>query len=280
MSEDMRKMIDKVKNFKQFVNEEYTECANNLDYNYKFDKSKLQPLIDNARKWDEDSFVEEYVYWNDIDTIHVYNSIVHKGNTVQLGRVVKDKDGKRVYNQDGIQMYAPYKTIIADKDYSSSALWQLILNNTKELQQEAKKVYHENKNKLKPKFKKTDKTIIGFHASPYKFETFKYLDKKQSGQIGAEMGFFFFKDIKYAKYYASTFDKGYIYECDIKLEKSITEKGEDVGTNWGRVGYLERMRIEGYDTVIIEDADTGYGITDEIIVFDDDNIKINKIIEI
>ena len=34
------------------------------------------------------------------------------------------------------------------------------------------------------------------------------------------------------------------------------------------------MNNEGYDTVIIEDADTGYGITDEIIVFDDDNIEI------
>jgi len=32
--------------------------------------------------------------------------------------------------------------------------------------------------------------------------------------------------------------------------------------------------------VIIEDADTGYGITDEIVVFDDDNIKIDKIIQI
>lgn len=90
--------------------------------------------------------------------------------------------------------------------------------------------------------------------------------------------------MKFAKYYASVIkdnnDVAYIYECDIKLGNTITEKGENIGTNWGRAGWLETMNNEEYDTVIIEDADTGYGITDEIVVFDDDNIKINKIIQI
>ena len=67
---------------------------------------------------------------------------------------------------------------------------------------------------------------------------------------------------------------------DVTGEKNSKWKGEDVGTNWGRVGDLQQAEIEGYDVVIIEDADTGYGITDEIVVFDDDNIKIDKIIQI
>ena len=267
-----------MKNYNLFIKE--SKKVSNIDYNYIFDKSTLQPLINNARKWTEDAFVKDYISYNNINTIHSYDSKVKKGDTVELGRFIIDKNGKRVYNKNGIQMYAPYKTVIADKDYSDWQLWDLILNNTKELQDEARKIYHDNKNNPKPKLKKFDKTIRGFHTSPYKFETFRYLDKNQSGQIGANQGFFFFKDIKFAKNYASTFDDGYIYECDIKIGNTITEKGEDVGTNWGRASYLEQMNIEGYDTVIIEDADTGYGITDEIIVFDDDNINIVKIHEV
>jgi hypothetical protein len=109
-------------------------------------------------------------------------------------------------------------------------------------------------------------------------------ENKTSGQIGAENGFFFFKDMKFAKYYASVIKDNngvaYVYECDIKLGNTTIEKGENIGTNWGRAGWLEAASNEGYDTVIIEDGDSGYGITDEIVVFDDDNIKINKIIQI
>ena len=248
-----------------------------FDYKYKFDKSRLQPIIDNARKYSKQDFIETYVEYNNITIYNgkSYPTSIKKGDEIELARLVIDDNGKRVYI-DSEQVYSPYKKVIAEKDYNQNH-WEFILNHTKELQEEAARLYDENKNKAKPKFKKSDKTIRGFHASPYKFKNFKYLGKGQSGQVGAGNGFFFFKDIKYAQRYAATFDKGYIYECDIKIGNTITDKGENIGTNWGRAGWLEQMRTEGYDTVIIEDADTGYGITDEIVVFDDDNINIIKI---
>jgi len=266
---------------REYLNEEVGEYTNKLDYNYKFDKSKLNDFIKNARKWNENDFVEEYVYLNDINLIKDYGRI-NKGDEIIIGRRVKDANGKNVY-RNSVQLYAPYKTIIADKDYGSNH-WTFILDNTKELQDEAKLLYSQNKMNKKPQFNKNEKIIKCYHASPNKFKHFRYGENKTSGQIGAENGFFFFKDVKFAKYYASVIkdnnDVAYIYECDIKLGNTITEKGENIGTNWGRAGWLESMNTEGYDTVIIENADTGYGITDEIVVFDDDNIKINKIIQI
>ena len=62
---------------------------NDFDYNYKFDKSKLQPFIDNARKWKENDFVEEYVYLNDINLIKDYGRI-NKGDEIVIGRIVKE----------------------------------------------------------------------------------------------------------------------------------------------------------------------------------------------
>ena len=265
----------------EFLNENFDEYSDKLDYNYKFDKSKLNDFIKNARKWSEKDFIEEYVYLNDINLIKIYDKI-NKGDEVDIVRNVKDDNDKQVY-KNGISLYAPYKTVIAEKDYGSN-LWSFILDNTKELQDEARVLYHENKSNKKPKFSKNEKTIKGYHASPNNFKNFKYGETKTSGQIGADYGFFFFKDIKFAKYYASVIKENigtaYIYECTIKLGKTITEKGENIGTNWGRAGWLETMNGEGYDTVIIEVADTGYGITDEIVVFDDDNITIDSIIEI
>jgi len=281
MEKDMKLRKFIATTIREYLNEEVGEYTNKLDYNYKFDKSKLNDFIKNARKWNENDFVEEYVYLNDINLIKDYGRI-NKGDEIIIGRRVKDANGKNVY-RNSVQLYAPYKTIIADKDYGSNH-WTFILDNTKELQDEARLLYKQNKLNKKPQFNKNEKTINGYHASPNKFKQFRYGENKTSGQIGAENGFFFFKDVKFAKYYASVIkdnnDVAYIYECDIKLGNSITEKGENIGTNWGRAGWLESMNNEGYDTVIIEDADTGYGITDEIVVFDDDNIKINKIIQI
>ncbi|MCK9417515.1 hypothetical protein M0Q97_12815, partial [Candidatus Dojkabacteria bacterium] len=220
---------------REYLNEEVGEYTNKLDYNYKFDKSKLNDFIKNARKWNENDFVEEYVYLNDINLIKDYGRI-NKGDEIIIGRRVKDANGKNVY-RNSVQLYAPYKTIIADKDYGSNH-WTFILDNTKELQDEAKLFYRQNKLNKKPQFNKNEKTINGYHASPNKFKQFRYGENKTSGQIGAENGFFFFKDVKFAKYYASVIkdnnDVAYIYECDIKLGNSITEKGENIGTNWGR----------------------------------------------
>ena len=180
--------------------------------------------------------------------------------------------------RNGVQLYAPYKNVVANKDYGSNH-WSFILDNTKELQDEAKKMYQQNKTNKKPKFNKEEKTIKGYHASPKKFKQFRYGENKTSGQIGADIGFFFFKDIKFAKHYADIIKeyrgKSYLYECSIKLGNFETLRGENVGTNWGRAGRLAQSETEGFNTVIIEDADTGYGITDEIVVFDDDNIKVN-----
>lgn len=281
MEKDMKLRKFIATTIREFLNEDVGEYSNKLDYGYKFDKSKLDDFVKNARKWSEKDFVEEYVYLNDINLIKDYGRI-NKGDEIIIGRRVKDNNGKNVY-RNSIQLYAPYKTVVADKDYGSNH-WTFILDNTKELQDDAKLLYKQNKLNKKPQFNKNEKTIKGYHASPNKFKQFRYGENKTSGQIGADNGFFFFKDVKFAKYYASVIkdnnDVAYIYECDIKLGNTITEKGENIGTNWGRAGWLETMSNEGYDTVIIEDADTGYGITDEIVVFDDDNIKINKIIQI
>lgn len=266
---------------REFLNEDVGESINELDYSYKFDKSKLNDFIKNARKWSEKDFVEEYVYLNDIN-LNILDKLINKGDEIIIVRNVKDANDKNVY-KNGRQLYAPYKTVIADKDYGSNH-WTFILNNTKELQDEARLLYQQNKKNKKPKFSKNEKTIKGYHASPNKFKQFRYGETKTSGQIGAENGFFFFKDIKFANYYASVIKDNsgvaYIYECDIRLGNTISEKGENIGTNWGRAGWLESMNAEGYDTVIIEMADTGYGITDEIVVFDDDNIQINNVLEV
>jgi len=269
-------MINMITKFKIF------EYKANYDHSYEIDKSKFDILIKNARKWKEKDFIEEYVYLYDIRIPGTYSKAVRKGEEVELAFTVQE-DGKMKYGENGLPIYKPYKKIIAEKDYSDSSHWKLILDNTKDIQEEAKKLYDENKDNPKPKLKK-GKTIRGYHSTKNKFEQFKYGMDSASGQIGADQGFFFFKELKFAKYYASVLKEnhgvGYIYDVDIRLGKSITEKGEEIGTLWGRAGWLEQIEMQGYDTAIIEDADTGYGITDEIIVFDDDNIKINEIIKI
>lgn len=250
----------------------------NLVDNYTFDKQTLYPLIKNARKWQIDNFVEEYVDLNDI-TIYwgdsYFSNSISKGDTVILARKVRGKNGNVVNRK-----YSFYKKVVSNKDYGTNH-WDFIMDNTKEIQDEAIKLYHENKHNIKPRFNKTDKTIKGYHASPKKFKQFKYGEHSESGQLGANYGFFFFKEKKYAENYCGVIKhynkKAYLYECTIRLGKFDTWKGEDVGTNWGRAGDLEQAEIEGYDMVIIQDADTGYGVTDEIVVFDDDNIKIDKI---
>lgn len=253
----------------------------NLVKNYNFNSSRLEPLIKNARKWNESDFIEEYVDLNDI-TIYWHDSYfskpINKGDEIILARNVRDSNGNIINRK-----YSFYKKVVADKDYGTK-YWDFIMDNTQELQNEAKKYYHQNKNNKKPQFNKNEKTIKAYHASPNKFNQFKYGQHSESDQLGADFGFFFFKDIKNAKYYAKVIkqhnEKAFLYECTIRLGNYETWKGEDVGTNWGRVGDLEQAEIEGYDVVIIENADTGYGITDEIVVFDDDNIKIDKIIEV
>lgn len=263
----------------EYLNESINESK--LVKNYIFDKNRLKYLIKNARKWNENDFIEEYVYLNDINIYwgdSYFSKPINKGDEVILVRNVRDKNGNKINGK-----YSFYKKVVADKDYGTNH-WKFIMNNTKELQEEAKSLYRKNKNNKKPQFNRNEKTIKGYHASPNNFNYFKYGEHSQSGQLGADFGFFFFKNMKNAKYYAEVIKehngKAFIYECTIKLGNYDIWKGEDIGTNWGRVSDLEQAKIEGYDVIIIEDADTGYGITDEIVVFDDDNIKIDKIIEI
>lgn len=275
---DLRKFIKTT--IREYLNEQQ-ESESNLVKNYKFDTSKLESLIKNARKWNEEDFIKEYV---DLNDIVVYNgdsyfpSPIKKGDEVILARQVRDKNGKPIEKK-----YSFYKKVIAKKDYGLNH-WEFILDNTQELQNEAKKLYQQNKNNIKPQFDKNEKTIKGYHASPNKFKYFKYGEPSVSGQLGANLGFFFFKNIKNAKYYAEIIKeyhgKAFIYECTIRLGNYEVLNGADIGTGWGRVGELEQAEIEGYDVVIIENADTGYGVTDEIVVFDDDNIKIDNIIQI
>lgn len=272
----LRKLITTI--LKECLN----EVADRIVLDYEFDESRLDKFTSNARKWNENDFVEEYVAIHDFSVGDKINDRINKGEEVTIYWQVKDGNGKNVY-KNSLQAISPYKTVVADKDYGKYDHWDLILDNTKELQDKARKIYRDNKNNIKPKFNK-EKTIIGYHASPNKFKQFRYGEGKTSGQVGAENGFFFFKEIKFANYYASVLKENrgtaFLYECTIKLGNTTTEKGENVGTGWGRAGWLESMEGEGFDTVIIENADTGYGVTDEIVVFDDDNIRINKVIKV
>jgi hypothetical protein len=240
---------------------------------YEFDKSDLDGLIKSARKWKEDDFVEEYVYQNNITMMKILNRI-NKGDTVELARNVY-KDGKQQY-KDGLTEKVPYKTVVASDDYSD--MWKFIMDNTEELQDEAREAFKANKNTSKPNFDKIPgETVKAYHASSKRFKKFEEQDTSQSGQIGADTGYFFFTERKNAEYYASTMEPGYIYDVELKIGNQLELNGEDVGTNIGRQSELIQAPNEGYDSVIIKDADTGYGITDEIIMFDDDNIKILKV---
>lgn len=73
---------------------------------------------------------------------------------------------------------------------------------------------------------------------------------------------------------------GSLYTVEIRTGKSKTIKGENTGTGIGRQNELWNLEERGYDTVIITDADTGMGITDEIVVFDPANIRIIKVEDI
>lgn len=265
----------------RYIVEQINNNSNLVD-DYVFDSTRLNTLITNARKWKETDFIEEYVYLNDISVYYNDNfkidSPINKGDSVLLVRPVRDSKGNRVYDK-----YSPYDTVIAEKDYGKN-IWDFIMDNTKDLQDEARVLYNKNKKGQKPKFKKSDKTIVGYHASSKKFDTFMYDMHKQSGQLGANYGFFFFKDKKYADNYASIIKENagvaYVYECTIKANRIMIEQGVNIGTNWNRIEFLQNAEGEGYDAVIIEMADTGYGITDEIVVFDDDNIQINNVLEV
>ncbi len=246
-------------------------------WNYSENES-INSLIQNARKWKEVDFIEEYVDRNDISIYPIRN--IKEGDEVFLVRIERDDNGKRVY-KDGIQQHIPYKTVIADKDYGDKH-WRFIMDNTKELHEEARKLYHEYKDVPKPEFTKDSETVRVFHASPNRFDKFEYSDDSPSGQVGSDVGFFFFLNRKNAEYYASVLkenrEQAYIYDVDVQIGNQLELRGEDIGTNWGRQSELSQAEIEGHDTVIIRDADTGYGITDELVVFDDDNIKIINIV--
>jgi len=233
----------------------------------------LNDLITNARKFTEEGFIEEYVYYYGITTDKVWYQI-NKGDKVNL--VIEDKDNK------GTSKHEIYKTVVADKDYGE--VWGFIMDNTKELQDEARIIWKQNKDNPKPKFKKTDKTIMAYHVSPYKFDQFKWGVNKTSGQFGASAGYFFFLDKEATKYYTQVikdnYGTAYQYIVKLKINNPIRFNGQDIGTGQGRHAELVTADNEGYDSVIITNADTGYGFTDEIVVFDDDNIKVNKIYQI
>jgi len=235
----------------------------------EFNKSSLDGLIKNARKYNEEDFAEEYVYQNRISIFFKDNNFdksFKKGEKVILTRYISSNVEASFYKQ-----------VICDKDYSSTSHWQLILDNTKELQEEAKKIYHENKNKWKPK-KNFKNYIIAYHASPNYFKNFEYQDYVTTGKKYSNIeGFFFFTDEKVAK---SVGEKlGYLYVCKIKSENMIVLNGAEIGTGNGRLATLATLDDDVTDCVLIKGADTGYAITDEVVVFDDDNIIINDILK-
>lgn len=261
----------KVHRFSDFI----SESSSYRDW--RPDSSVFADLINNARKWKEDDFVDEYMYLYGLNTKRIVNSI-KPGDRVEIGLTVRDKSGKRVYGPDGMQVYADYKTVVADRTYSD--VWQFIKDSCPEIASEARDAWRANRTAPKPKFKKDRKTVTAYHASPRKFTGFDRAESV-SGQLGADLGFFFFLDRRNAKYYASVLKdnhgSAYLYEVLVNPGRQLELHGADIGTNWTRYSELEQAAIEGYDSVIIRQADTGYGVTDELVVFDDDSIKIINI---
>lgn len=249
-----------------------------LELDYEPDRKLVQGLVKNARKWKLDDFKEEYVYLLGASVLDDTNKLAREGDTLTLGYAVKDDDGKSVY-RNGIAVYSPKKEIVLDKDYGTN-YWSVILDHTQELQDEAEKAWWANKNRKKPELPEGAKTVRAYHSSPDKFRKFEYQDHKTSGQFGADTGFFFFMDKKNADYYASVLKdnhgQAYLYTCTINVGNQLELNGEDIGTSFGRQSELAHAAYD-HDTVLIKDADTGYGITDELVVFDDDNIRIDEI---
>lgn len=230
-------------------------------------ESKTDVLVKNARKFDLDDFVEEWV------GLH-FIKLTTPNSTQWIPGTIKKGDSVVIRTTKGDI------TSVADKDYSDTSHWSFIMNNTKDLQEEAKQVWMKNKDAKKPKF--TSKSIKGYHVSPNKFKTFRYNQKNNSGGLKSEsIGFFFFENKEDAKSYLNTtihYDKkAYLYEVDIQVKKLKEFRGEDIGTNWNRFDELLMAENEGYNVVRIIDADTGYGIVNELVVFDDDDIRINNI---
>lgn len=265
-----------IKLFEELINEKW-------DY---FNNSFITDLAKNARKWKEEDFIEEYVDLHDIriydtDSKFTYANSIKKGNSIDFFKIKRDDKGKIISKNDRDDLMY-YKTVIAEKDYNDKG-WQFILDNSKELAKEARKLYHKNKYNKKPEFDINKNTIIAYHSSKNKFDMFKY-GMEKSSWIGSGVGFFFFLKKKNADYFASVIKdnhgKSYLYEVIVDLGNNIEYRGEEIGIGWGRHGDLSQAEIEGYDTVIVRDADTGYGITDELVVFDDDNIKIKNIEEL
>lgn len=98
------------------------------------------------------------------------------------------------------------------------------------------------------------------------------LDDKYDKEIEAEK--------KKIQEYYDTQHKGYLYTVELNIGKQGVENGEDIGTNWGRISVISEYEAEGYDSVLVKFADTGQGLADEIVVFDNKNIKIIKTEEI
>lgn len=238
--------------------------------------SPIKELVENARKWSKSNFIEEYIDLNYITTRKILDNI-KKGDVIELVRELIDDKGKTVYDKKtGIRKNTHYKTVTATEDYGG--IWKFILDNTNELKEEAIGLYNANKNNKKPILK--GKTIEVYHVSPLKFKQFKYIENnKTSGQLGADYAFFFFMEKSFALNYANSLESesAYLYTVKVNIDNQLELNGVNIGTNWGRVGELEQAEIEGYTTVLIKDADTGYGITDELAVFDDDNINITNI---
>jgi hypothetical protein len=73
---------------------------------------------------------------------------------------------------------------------------------------------------------------------------------------------------------------GYIYKVELTLNKVGEEDGEDIGIGDYRANLIYSYKEDDYDALIIRNADTGYYIGDEIVVFKDRNIKILDVEEI
>lgn len=73
---------------------------------------------------------------------------------------------------------------------------------------------------------------------------------------------------------------GYLYTVNVTYKSIVSLKGEDIGTNIGRLDEISAKIDEGFDIVKIENADTGMAICNEYAIENTDLIKIISIEEI
>jgi hypothetical protein len=109
--------------------------------------------------------------------------------------------------------------------------------------------------------------LVLYHGTNASFEKFDNTRYEGERQIGADEGYFFTPNKKVAQRFGSNLKKVFL---NIKNPREID--GEIIGVSVDREYFIKSSKEMGYDGIIIHNADTGAGIADEYIVYDDSQI--------